>query len=98
VGKPFFSREWFCLNSNAIGAYGGSYCVYRALAVAIGDLPSNHRPNFEMTEPTFKIGPFAAWFDPTKIVSIDPWGHMTSTVYRDQINAGLDVRYVYNSN
>ncbi|KAG2187734.1 hypothetical protein INT44_005424 [Umbelopsis vinacea] len=77
---------------NAIGAYGGSYCVYRALAVAIGDLPSNHRPNFEMTEPTFKIGPFGAWFDPTKIVSIDPWGHLTSTLYRDQINEGLDVR------
>ncbi|KAH8555721.1 GTP cyclohydrolase N terminal-domain-containing protein [Umbelopsis sp. PMI_123] len=77
---------------NAIGAYGGSYCVYRALAVAIGDLPSNHRPNFEMTEPTFKIGPFATWFDPTKIVSLDPWGHMTSTIYHDQINGGLDVR------
>lgn len=68
--------------------------MYRALAVAIGDLPSNHRPNFEMTEPTFKIGPFGAWFDPAKIVSLDPWGHMTSTIYRDQINGGLDVRYV----
>lgn len=62
--------------------------------MAIGDLPSNHRPNFEMTEPTFKIGPFAAWFDPTKIVSLDPWGHMTSSIYRDQINGGLDARYV----
>ncbi|KAG2179008.1 hypothetical protein INT43_001857, partial [Umbelopsis isabellina] len=77
---------------NAIGAYGGSYCVYRALAVAIGDLPSNHRPNFEMTEPTFNIGPYPNWVDPTKIVSLDPWGHMISTLYRDQINNGLDVR------
>lgn len=27
--------------SNAIGAYGGSYSVYRSLAVAMGDLPAD---------------------------------------------------------
>ena len=44
-------------NRNAIGAYGGSYfAFYRASAVAIGDLPSDYRPNFDMTEPTYPVG------------------------------------------
>ncbi|KAG2219982.1 hypothetical protein INT45_001881 [Circinella minor] len=77
---------------NAIGAYGGSYCVYRALAVAIGDLPNEHRPNFDMTEPAFKIGPHPSWADPTKIVSLDPYGHMAPQVYKEEYENGLDVR------
>lgn len=77
---------------NAIGAYGGSYCVYRALATAIGDLPSNHRPNFDMTEPAFKIGPHPSWFDPAKIVSLDPFGHMAPQLYKEEFDRGLDVR------
>ncbi|KAG2198198.1 hypothetical protein INT47_000399 [Mucor saturninus] len=77
---------------NAIGAYGGSYCIYRALAVAIGDLPSNYRPNFDMTEPTYQIGPHASWFDPEKIVSIDPFGHVAPAVFKAEYEAGLDVR------
>jgi GTP cyclohydrolase II len=77
---------------NAIGAYGGSYCIYRALAVAIGDLPSNHRPNFDMTEPAYKIGPHASWFDPEKIVSIDPFGHEAPSIFKKEYENGLDVR------
>ncbi|RCI06085.1 Uracil-regulated protein 1 [Rhizopus stolonifer] len=77
---------------NAIGAYGGSYCIYRALAVAIGDLPSNHRPNFDMTEPVYQIGPHASWFDPEKIVSLDPFGHVAPGIFRDEYKKGLDVR------
>lgn len=77
---------------NAIGAYGGSYCIYRALAVAIGDLPSNHRPNFDLTEPTYQIGPHPSWFDPEKIVSIDPFGHVAPSIFKTEYEAGLDVR------
>ncbi|KAI8374149.1 GTP cyclohydrolase N terminal-domain-containing protein [Radiomyces spectabilis] len=77
---------------NAIGAYGGSYCIYRALALAIGDLPYNHRPNFEMTEPTFQVGPHASWFDPKKIVSLDPWGHLAPMLFKAEYEGGLDVR------
>jgi len=82
------------LLSNAIGAYGGSYCVYRALAVAIGDLTPNHRPNFHLTEPAFPIGPHPQWGDPTKIVSIDPFGHVTTNVFKRYLEAGTDVRLV----
>jgi hypothetical protein len=77
---------------NAIGAYGGSYCIYRALAVAIGDLPSNHRPNFDLTEPTYQIGPHPSWFDPEKIVSLDPFGHEAPSIFKEEYEQGLDVR------
>ncbi|KAJ8659079.1 hypothetical protein O0I10_005117 [Lichtheimia ornata] len=77
---------------NAIGAYGGSYCVYRALAVAIGDLPGDHRPNFAMTEPAFNVGPHPSWYDPRKIVSLDPWGHVLPQVFKEEYENGLDVR------
>ncbi|KAJ2747597.1 Uracil-regulated protein 1 [Coemansia sp. BCRC 34301] len=77
---------------NAIGAGGGSYCIYRALAVAIGALAPNHRPDFNMTEPTHQIGPFPAWSDPEKIVSMDPWGHATVEHYGDYLERGVDIR------
>lgn len=90
----FVSSCWYNLFyfRNAIGAYGGSYCIYRALAVAIGDLPSNHRPNFDLTEPTYQIGPHPSWFDPEKIVSIDPFGHVAPSIFKSEYEAGLDVR------
>ncbi|KAI8143260.1 GTP cyclohydrolase N terminal-domain-containing protein [Fennellomyces sp. T-0311] len=77
---------------NAIGAYGGSYCVYRALATAIGDLNNDHRPNFDMTEPAFKVGPHPSWADPKKIVSLDPFGHMAPQLFKKEFDDGLDVR------
>ncbi|KAJ1550952.1 Uracil-regulated protein 1, partial [Nowakowskiella sp. JEL0078] len=77
---------------NAIGAHGGSYSIYRALAVAIHDLDPNHRPNLRNTEPVFPFGPHPQWFDPTKIVSMDPWGHVVSSVYAKELADGLDVR------
>ncbi|RCH93831.1 Uracil-regulated protein 1, partial [Rhizopus stolonifer] len=77
---------------NAIGSYGGSYCIYRALAVAIGDLPYNHRPNFNMTEPIFEIKPNTSWFDPEKIVSLDPFGHTAPQVFKTEYDQGLDIR------
>ncbi|KAI9482409.1 Uracil-regulated protein 1 [Coemansia sp. RSA 989] len=77
---------------NAIGAGGGSYCIYRALAVAIGALGPSHRPDFRLTEPTNKIGPFPSWSDPSKIVSMDPWGHATVEHFGDYLEKGIDVR------
>ncbi|KAJ1843284.1 Uracil-regulated protein 1 [Coemansia sp. RSA 2708] len=77
---------------NAIGAGGGSYCIYRALAVAIGALGPNHRPDFRMTEPTNVIGPFPSWSDPEKIVSMDPWGHAIVEHYSEHLEKGVDVR------
>ena len=36
---------------NAIGAHGGGYCIYTALAVAAGELDPTHIPNFRSTAP-----------------------------------------------
>lgn len=48
---------------NAIGAHGGSYAIYNALAVASKNLDTDHRPDFTNTEPAADIGPFPQWYD-----------------------------------
>ena len=77
---------------NAIGTHSGAYAVYRALAVASGALQRDHRPDLTDTAPAEAIGPHPQWGDPTKIVSMDPWGHLVATAFAEQIAAGVDVR------
>lgn len=77
---------------NAIGTHAGSYALYRALAVASGQLKADHRPDFHNTRPAVPIGPFPAWGDPEKIVSLDPFGHLVPELYAGAIAAGLDIR------
>jgi GTP cyclohydrolase II len=77
---------------NAIGTHSGAYAVYRALAVASGALDRDHRPDFTDTAPAEPVGPHPQWADPDKIVSLDPYGHMVSTAFAEQIVAGMDIR------
>ncbi len=77
---------------NAIGSYSGAYAIYRALAVATRALARDHRPDLTDTAPAASIGPAPQWADPTKIVSLDPWGHLVGEVFADRIRAGVDVR------
>ncbi|MBO4123490.1 GTP cyclohydrolase II [Cupriavidus gilardii] len=77
---------------NVIGTHAGAYAVYRALAVASGTLQRDHRPDLTDTAPAEPIGPHPQWADPDKIVSLDPWGHLVSTVFADRIAAGVDIR------
>ena len=77
---------------NVIGTHSGSYGVYRALAVAAGALTRNHKPDLTNTMPTDPIGPYPAWGDPAKIVSMDPFGAVVADVFRDEIAEGYDVR------
>lgn len=78
---------------NAIGAHSGSYSIYRALAVALGTLSPFHKPSYALTEPPVDIPPQPSWFDPKKIVSFDPWGHLAPHVFRHEIeDLGLDIR------
>jgi hypothetical protein len=60
--------------------------------VAIGALEQTHLPNLFNTEPSVKIGPHPQWNDPKKIVSIDPYGHLTATAFRKQMEEGMDIR------
>ncbi|MBS1269546.1 MAG: GTP cyclohydrolase-2 [Gammaproteobacteria bacterium] len=77
---------------NAIGAHSGSYSLYRALAVASGTLDPVHVPDLTNTSPVVPIGPVTQWHDPEKIVSIDPYGHMVSDVFAEELEAGWDIR------
>ena len=78
--------------SNVIGAYAGAYSVYRAVAVATGELDPLHVPDLHNTAPPVKIGPHPQWFDPEKIVSLDPWGHLVGQAFDEYRQKGLDVR------
>ncbi|KAJ8108679.1 hypothetical protein ONZ43_g6351 [Nemania bipapillata] len=78
---------------NAIGAHGGSYSIYFALALASKQLNVNHRPDFTNTEPAANIGPFPQWSDKKKIVAMDPWGHLAPWLYGDIMQReNVDIR------
>ncbi len=77
---------------NVIGVHSGAYGLYRALAIAAGKLDPVHKPDLTNTAPTSKIGPFPQWNDASKIVSLDPFGHVVADVFAGEIEAGLDIR------
>ena len=77
---------------NAIGTHSGSYTVYRALSIANKTYPKSHVPDLNNTHATTEIGPFDSWFDPKRIVSIDPWGGHVQTLFKDKIKNGYDIR------
>jgi GTP cyclohydrolase II len=77
---------------NVIGAHGGAYGLYRALAVSTGALNPLARPDLTNTSPAANIGPHLQWSQPDRIVSMDPWGHLAQDVFAREIAEGLDVR------
>ena len=79
-------------NRNAIGSHGGSYTVYRALSIAAGAFPKDHKPELENTQPTEFVQESPSWFDPEKIVSLDPWGAHVADAYKDLIGQGYNIR------
>ncbi|KAL8745679.1 MAG: hypothetical protein Q9190_002219 [Brigantiaea leucoxantha] len=86
-GQSTFRRR------NAIGAHGGSYSIYHALAVASKDLNVDHKPDFTDTEPAVVVGPFPQWADGKRIVSMDPLGHLAPWLYADTIrNENVHIR------
>jgi GTP cyclohydrolase II len=107
-GKPAFPIHWGAADPrtrgpiigtvsrpqdrNVIGSHGGSYAVYRALAVSAGALDPIRRPDLTNTFPAATIGPFPQWTDPKRIVALDPWGHLVAENFRKEIAEGVDVR------
>ena len=77
---------------NAIGAHGGAYSLYRALAVSSGAMTANNRPDLTNTAPTNVMGPFPQWQDAGQIVSLDPWGHLVAEAFAPEIADGVDIR------
>ena len=33
-----------------------------------------------------------SWQDPKKLVTIDPWGHLTTSAFKDYLDKGYDIR------
>jgi GTP cyclohydrolase II len=89
---PVIGSVTAAADRNVIGAHGGSYSIYRALAVSSGELDPVARPDLTDTEPVVQIGPHALWADSKRIVSLDPWGHRAATDFRPEIEAGVDIR------
>lgn len=76
---------------NVIGTYSGSYGIYRALAVASGVLDPTHRADLTNTSPIVSIGPYPSWSDPTKIVSLDPFGAIAGEVFAAHRSDDYDI-------
>jgi GTP cyclohydrolase II len=64
----------------------------RALAIAARTLAPDHLADLSGTAPANRIGPFAQWADPDKIVSIDPWGHLIGDAFPEYLARGYDIR------
>lgn len=77
---------------NVIGAHGGAYSVYRALAVSSGGLDPVARPDLKDTGPVVEVGPHPQWANTHQIVSFDPWGHRVAADFHAEIESGLDIR------
>ena len=77
---------------NAIGTHSGGYAIYRALAIAAQSLQPNHKADLTDTAPADRIGPHPQWFDASKIVSLDPWGHLTAQAFGSYLARGYDIR------
>jgi GTP cyclohydrolase II len=106
--KPRFPVAWGAANArqrgpivgtvlrpqdrNVVGTHGGSYALYRALAVSSGTLNPLRRPDLNNTEPAVTIGPFPQWTGARTIVSLDPWGHLAAADFKAEIAEGTDIR------
>jgi GTP cyclohydrolase II len=77
---------------NAVGAHGGAYSVYRALAISAGALDPRVRPELTDTYPVVDLGPHPQWSEPGKIVSLDPWGARVAQDFADLLAEGVDIR------
>src|SRR5688572_24903037 len=77
---------------NVIGAHGGAYSIYRALAVSSGALNPAVLPDLKDTSPVIEVGPYPRWIEPNKIVALDPWGHRITEDFKPEIEAGIDIR------
>ena len=77
---------------NAIGAHGGAYSVYRALAIASGAMDPMVRPELVNTHPVVPVGPHPQWSEAGKIVSLDPWGARIAEDFATEIAEGVDIR------
>ena len=92
VRGPLIGTVTSTAQRNVIGTHAGSYSVYRAVAVAAGALDPLRKPDLTNTAPTHAVGPFPQWFDPSKIVSLDPFGAVVNSAFLSYFEQGYDIR------
>jgi len=89
---PLIATQTQPAHRNVIGAHSGSYAIYRALAVASGALDPAHQADLTNTRPVRSVGPHPSWFDPDRIVSLDPFGHVVSEAFSEQLANGYNIQ------
>ena len=89
---PVIASVTSSADRNVIGAHGGAYSIYRALAVSSGALNPTSRPELKDTHPIVDVGPHPSWMNPARIVALDPWGHRIADDFKDEIESELDIR------
>ena len=78
---------------NVAGTHGGPAAAFTALAIAHGRIQTNFRPDFTNTIlPELMVYPNNNWKDPSKIVTMDPWGAMAAVNFSGLIKEGIDIR------
>jgi GTP cyclohydrolase II len=77
---------------NVLGVHGGQFSLNRSMAVAAGMFNPTAKPNLTDTYPTDVIGPFPQWFEPGKIVTLDPFGANVTKTFAGLIAGGYDIR------
>jgi GTP cyclohydrolase II len=92
VRGPVIGSTTSPADRNVIGAHGGAYGLYRALAISARALNPLARPDLTNTHPTAVIGPHPQWTEAGRIVSLDPWGHLVGSAFAEEIATGTDIR------
>lgn len=78
---------------NAIGAHSGPYSIYHALAVGSKQLDPNYVADYTNAQPAFKINTQEQWGSAEKIVSMDPFGHLTPWLFNQvEADENVDIR------
>jgi GTP cyclohydrolase II len=89
---PVVASHTSLKHRNAIGSHSGSYSVFRALSIASGKYPQQHRPDLHNTESPIPFAPQSSWFDPQKMVTLDPWGLDPQRHFKTFFDKGYDIR------
>ena len=92
VRGPIIGTVTDTAERNTIGTHSGSYSVYLAASVAAGRLKADFKPDLHNTAPVTAIGPHPQWSEPGKIVSLDPFGHIVTECFAEQLAAGINIR------
>lgn len=89
---PIISSRKFNGVRNVIGVHSNLYAIHWGLKTAIGEMPARHLPDLKNTEPVVEIGPFPAWSEHNRIVTLDPFGASVGSDFSEMIERGWPIQ------